>query len=241
MKRLLCNSRRLAPRGIATLEFVLCIVPLLWLASMTAALGFSLLTKLSVTHNVRQDIWKLRDNTANATDTQTLHIDSDAEAGGLFRAPREKNTSLQKVLRGSYKAYSRNPVLTGTWDFREMGEFNETPPHLHALQKMGQADIGLAMFDDLLQFNKFSDWAKQLLGEMQQKKSLLQQKFDEMKKQLDQWKNELNDLENELDHLKAWEIWKAPFLKGEIEVLKKKIDAASEALDYAGQALNDLP
>ena len=151
MVRTIWSRRRHPRRGIAPLEFVLSLPPMVFVAAMIFALAIGGLAKTEVAIRARHDAWTKR-YPGNQT-TQPLRALSTAIGAGTVDQRASRSRHVPPVLfTRTATGQSYNAVLSEVWDYRVVPRQGAgfLQPHRELLEDLA-ADGVIGQFQALQQ------------------------------------------------------------------------------------------
>ena len=215
-------------QGMAPLELVFSLPIILAIGGIIFTLGLAGVNNLSAVSGVRHEVWKMRPNAPEEFTSRPLAIASDADAGAI-EGDKELSFGVYSWLGGSHTTQSRAAVLGGTWDHREIQEFQNAPgtPHIATILRAVGADqqfvdaanliIGLLSFSPLNQ------------GELDD----AQEGANEAQQELDAHRQAIQDKINELEEEKA-------ALESQRDALVQQRSAKQAQADQLSQQIQNL-
>lgn len=204
-------------RGLATLEFVMSLPFLLFLAAMTASLGWAALKKADTTMTVRNAVWKMRSNpeTTDAAlssstykEVKPLEVASGWDQGRLY-GEAENTFRVFWQRNNSRSAKSGTALLRGTWDYTDLDDFDSDGPHFSLLARLAGKDAPILNSLGVLVGAGFgaavgsSDEINAVNQQMADTQAEQQAQEEEMQNTINELKEELRILEEELAALQA--------------------------------------
>jgi hypothetical protein len=124
------------------LELVLSLPILTLLAASIFTIGWVSLRRSGGATKARNDAWqkRLSPATTGKDASQPLALTSQSTSGAVL--DEESDTfSIPSWLGGSATTKSSNTVLAGSWDYREIPDFNGSGPHLGVLITISENSI----------------------------------------------------------------------------------------------------
>jgi hypothetical protein len=164
-----CNTRGTTRRGqrkgVATLEFVLGIPFLMLVMAIVFSVAYAGVNKTKVVFQARHQVWKMREdnqshnlvNYKRVKDTKPMYLlasVSENNMPGEISGAGSASWSTYSWLGGTASTKSRTVIITGTWDYKEITNFNSSGPHFSVLERIGGIQgLGiLGALDTLISF-----------------------------------------------------------------------------------------
>jgi hypothetical protein len=162
-----CNQRKRSGRsGVATLEFVLGIPFLMLVMAIVFTVAYSGVNQTKTVFQARHQVWKMREsgNSHNladykrVSDTKPMYLlaplGQNNMPGEVSGAGQATWSTYSWLLGGSVSTKSKTVIITGTWDHKEITNFNSNGPHFSVLGRIGNIqNLGiLETLDTLISF-----------------------------------------------------------------------------------------
>ncbi len=195
-------------RGVATLEFVLALPFLMFVFTGILSVTWATLWKTHVHSEVRNKAWKKRSASAG---TQPLTLPALANpTAGIVGAESEDRFRVYRWFGGDKTAKSKNAVMAGSWDYREVPEFQGSRPHFGVLRRMasggglqGANVSGLRGMLQLLNMGINVDFADDASDASDDARDRAEQNRDRAERQLAGFRRELAAEQRRLDELES--------------------------------------
>lgn len=126
MKRLIKNRRR---RGIASLELVLGLPFILAIAAAVFVVGFAGIKRTATVIESRHASWQQR---STPDKNGALYILAAADSGKV-EGEASSTARAYQWMGGDRQIQAKSVVLTGTWDHKQLEDFEKTPNVPHVL------------------------------------------------------------------------------------------------------------
>ena len=159
------QSRRTNRTGMASLEFVMGLPFLMMVMAMIYAVAYAGVHKTKVVFQVRHQVWTMREDSHSHTlqnykrikDTKPLRLLSGASENdmpGEISGIGSSSWTTYVWLGGNKNTKSKTVIITGTWDHKEITEFNSSGPHFSVLERIGGIEnLGLLkILDTIISF-----------------------------------------------------------------------------------------
>jgi hypothetical protein len=190
---------------------------LLAIAAMIATVGAASLDYCGAVNRSRYEVWKLRDDPTSGGDALavkqvepnhplSVFNGGESQQGEVYGEVHE-TTNLFSWMGGEQTSKGRSAVLSGSWDHRQVTEFDTTAPHLGVADRMlgGDGDIGStlgsivsALLHGGLDDAAANDPAVQQAGDdVDQAEAELEEKKKEVDRQIEKMEEELQRLRDE--------------------------------------------
>lgn len=205
-------------RGSAPLEFVLCLPFLLALLAMIVSVGTASMDKAGVAITARREVWKMRDDPGavgpNLVDVEVKEnvplsvIDSLNPKSGMVYGESERQTRVFHWVTGPVESRSGAAVLGGSWDHRQITDFEDQPgsPHFGLIERVAGGDgAATRQLTQLLAFVLGGLPNQNEIDQAEQEKQQANEKYNEQRKkieqEMDRIREEIKELEKERDAL----------------------------------------
>lgn len=141
-------SQKCSRAGVATLEFVLGLPFLMLVMAIIFAVAYTGVNKTKVVFQVRHQVWTMREDNHSHTlqnykrikDTKPMQLTagtSEKDMPGEISGTGATTWKTYSWLGGNKTATSNTVIITGTWDHKEITNFDSAGPHFSVLQRIG--------------------------------------------------------------------------------------------------------
>lgn len=150
--------------GMASLEFVMGLPFLMLVMAIIYAVAYAGVNKTKVVFQARHQVWKMREssnshtlqNYKRVTDTKPMKLlagTQENDMPGEVSGAGSSNWTTYSWLGGSKSTRSSTVIITGTWDHKEITNFNSDGPHFGVLDRIGGMNTGpLTVLDRIISF-----------------------------------------------------------------------------------------
>jgi hypothetical protein len=137
-----------ARAGLATVEFVMGLPFLMLVMAIIYAVAYAGVNKTKAVFQVRHQVWKMREDHQKhklqdykrVKDTKPMQLTagtSENNMPGEISGSGISNWKTYSWLGGNKTTKSKTVIITGTWDHKEITNFNNDGPHFSVLQRIG--------------------------------------------------------------------------------------------------------
>ena len=274
MKRSIRPPKR---AGVAPLELVMGLPFLFAVFAMLLSLGYVSLRKGMVTADVRREVWKLRDPDQQGSGITNKEGPQSYVPMAVIPPPSSDEGMVYGEVQGSVRVFSRGggsvsptsgtAVLIGSWDHREIDDFNDRGPHLEIIERILGSDMGLSgPISDLIglllnadielsnqgeidgaqeEYEENKEEAERRHQELEDEVTRLEEELAELRRERQDLVDEKNrkqdekrDKEDELDDLKDIDP-RTPEVQQQIDQLEDEIDQLEDDIDQLDDDIRD--
>jgi hypothetical protein len=139
--------RRTNRTGMASLEFVMGLPFLLMMMAIIYAVAYAGVHKTKVVFQARHQVWTMREDSHShslerykrITDTKPMRLlsgVSENDMPGEVSGIGSSSWTTYSWLGGNKTTKSSTVIITGTWDHKEITDFNSSGPHFSVLERI---------------------------------------------------------------------------------------------------------
>jgi hypothetical protein len=151
--------------GVASLEFVMGLPFLMLVMAIIFSVAYAGVNRTKVVFQARHQVWKMREDGHSHTlqkyirikDTKPMNpvagMSEKDMPGEISGAGNSKWKTYSWLMGGNLSTQSATIIITGTWDHKEITNFNSSGPHFGVLDRIGGINTGpLAVLDRIIGF-----------------------------------------------------------------------------------------